>query len=375
MSVHKRPTNKHRTKFSWGYWVTVPSDEFDKFGNPKRKQKTKFGYSTKKEAQKAEKEFLDKFEKGNIELNKSATFNDIIQNYINYAETIGQYQNGTVTNYKGLLKNQLSSLKNVRVDRITSSIIKHWKDNVVGKNSCYRVNDSIKLIKAAFNYAKKENVINVNPFSGVKKLSEPRKLRKRFSKQEISVLLESCKQYLPEYYCLFAISFMTGMRVGEYSALMVNDISFEQNEIYVERQYTRGELKNRNKTIESTRIVHPSEKVLEIIRWHLNQYNIKEGFLFLDKTKQKPVSAKWLSRRFQKLLELNGYPKDYCRVYDLRGEFVDLMHANKVPLAYISKEIGHSNINTTIKHYTQLLDEVSIDANRRMDEALFGLSI
>lgn len=37
MSVHKYYTNKAKTKFLWRYVVTVPSNDFDKFGNPIRK--------------------------------------------------------------------------------------------------------------------------------------------------------------------------------------------------------------------------------------------------------------------------------------------------------------------------------------------------
>lgn len=212
MSVHKRFTNKAKTKFSWGYWATVPSNKFDALGNPIRKQVTKFGFATKKEALKAEKEFLANLEAGKIELNKNATFNDVMQFFFDYTEKEGKYAKGTI---------------------------------------------------------------------------------------------------------------------------------------------------------------HLSASMSAILRWHIQEYNIQAGLLFKD-SNDKPVSAKWVSRKFKKLLNLNGYSEDYCRVHDLRGQYVDIMHSCGVPTEYISREVGHSNTATTSNIYTQILKEVPIEASRRMDEKLFS---
>ena len=179
---------------------------------------------------------------------------------------------------------------------------------------------------------------------------------------------------MPEYYCIFALSFMTGMRVGEYSALMISDIDFINHLIYIDKQFTRRELKDRNKTKESTRIVQISDMTIDIIKWHVQTYNIKQGFLFKD-TKGNPVSATWVRRKFIKLLELNGYAKDYCRVHDLRGQYVDLMHSCGIPTEYISRQVGHSNTSTTSNIYTQILKEVPLEANKRMDEKIFNINV
>lgn len=372
MTVHKRYTNKAKTKISWGYWATIPSNKFDIHGNPIRKQVTKFGFATKKEAQKAEKEFFANFESGKIELNKNATFNDVMMFFFDYIEKEGKYAKGTIANYKGLNNKHLEFFKLIRVDKITPEIIRSWrKERCEANISDYRLNDCIKLIKAAFNYAKREKQITANPFEDMKKVSLQPKLRKRFSTGQLKQLLDSCKSLMPEYYCLFALSFMTGMRVGEYSALTINDIDFENNSIYVEKQFTRGELKNRNKTPGSTRIVHLSKVMSAILKWHIQEFHISSGLLFKD-INNKPVSAKWVSRKFKKLLNQNGYDENYCRVHDLRGQYVDIMHSCGIPTEYISREVGHSNTATTSNIYTQILDEVPVEANRKMDEKLFG---
>ena len=103
---------------------------------------------------------------------------------------------------------------------------------------------------------------------------------------------------MPEFFCIFILATLTGMRVGEYSALTKADIDFDTGEVYVTKQFTRGKLKNRTKTIGSTRIVHISLKVRGIIKWHIRKYEVFTGFLFKDSIGQ-PVSAKWVSRKFK----------------------------------------------------------------------------
>lgn len=371
MAVVKRFTNKNKTKIHWGFIVRVKTDKYDYFGNPVYKQIGKWGFHTKKEAQTAERTFLNNYECNKIELDKNAVFNDVFQFFIDYAEKEGKYATGTIKNYKGLYNNHLCFFKNIKIKKITPEVIRFWLKDICTKISPYVLNDCIKLLKASFNYALKQKQVNINPFQELEKVSIPKKLRKRFTFEQLKVLLISCKKFLPEYYCLFALSFLTGMRVGEYTALTVKDIDKFNKIIYVEKQFTRGELKNRNKTLESTRIVHISEKMLEILEWHMKYFNIAEGLLFQD-SKGRPVSAKWVSRKFRKLLKLNGYEENFCRVHDLRGQYVDIMHYCGIPTEYIAKEVGHSNTSTTSNIYTQILQEVPIEANKRMDNELFN---
>ena len=162
------------------------------------------------------------------------------------------------------------------------------------------------------------------------------------------------------------------MRLGEYSALKPKDIDFENKLIYIEKQYTRKELKARTKTKESTRIIQVSEKVLEILNWHIQTFNIDANdFMFKLKT-GNIVNAKWVERRFQKLLTINEFDKNFCRLHDLRGQFVDIMHLLGVSTEYISRAVGHSNVLTTSRAYTQILNELPVEANIKMDEKLFG---
>ena len=82
--------------------------------------------------------------------------------------------------------------------------------------------------------------------------------------------------------------------------------------------------------------------------------------------------AKWIERKFEKLLEACGYDKKFCRVHDLRGQYVDILHLCGVPTSYISRQVGHSSTHVTERVYTQILKELSDEANDLMDKKIFG---
>ena len=81
---------------------------------------------------------------------------------------------------------------------------------------------------------------------------------------------------------------------------------------------------------------------------------------------------KWVERKFKRLLILAGYDENYCRVHDLRGQYVDIMKAIGISTSYISKEVGHSRTSTTDMYYTQILEEVYETATTKLDEKIFS---
>ena len=59
MTAFRRYANSKKIKSTWCFIVDIPSGEYDVFGREKRKQKTKSGFATKKEALEAEKKYIE----------------------------------------------------------------------------------------------------------------------------------------------------------------------------------------------------------------------------------------------------------------------------------------------------------------------------
>ena len=373
MSVTKNYLNKKKTKFNWRVVVYIPTGEYDRFGKPKKKHHHVGYYSTKSEGEVAERKFWNDFEADTLELNKDATCKDVANNFLDFTKNEGKYAKGTICNFEGYLNNHFQMLLHVPVKNLTPALIQKWRRDLYTKGvSDHIFNGCLKLAKAAFNYAVKLKQISTNPFRDIESVTIPRKLRNRFSTTELKNLIDTCEKQFPEYYCLFTLATLTGARLGEYSALKPRDIDMNTRKIRINKQITRGEEKNRTKKNASTRTINVSAKVIEIIQWHIEKYKIDKDDYMFRADKGGLMYAKWIERKFEKLLEACGYDKKFCRVHDLRGQYIDILHLCGVPTSYISRQVGHGDSRVTEQVYSEILRELSDEANELMDEKIFG---
>ncbi len=370
MSVRKRYTNKQKTKFYWEYSVDIPSDEYDAHGNPKRKQKRVGGFEKERDAKKAERDFLQKLENTEIPLDEKSLFSEVITTFLDYIEKSGEYAKGTISNYKGYYKNHLMMFYNMKIKNINIDVIRQWligrRENKVSNSV---INGCRKLINAAFTHSKHK--IRYNPFKDLDKQEECGKLRNRLSVERLREMNKICESEQPDFFCIFCLSYCTGMRLGEYSAINKEDIDFERFTIYVRKQYTRRELKERTKTLGSTREAPFPTSLADVLKWHIRKYNIFSGLMFKGKDGIRPVSDQWVRKQFKQLLVRCGYPADYMRLHDMRGEYVDIMHQNNAPLVFISRSVGHKRTSTTNDIYSTILNKVKTDAMEKLDKAIF----
>lgn len=98
-------------------------------------------------------------------------------------------------------------------------------------------------------------------------------------------------------------------------------------------------------------------KCLETIFGELEgRRRLKEGYVFT-----MPTGGLWdpneLSRRFSRFVRRHALPR--FRFHDLRHGYASLAFAAGVPLAVVSKSLGHSSIGITANVYTHILVDQS----------------
>jgi len=376
MAVRPYYLDKEKKKLRWRFTVDVTSGVFTKNGKPKRKQIKRDGFKRKCDAEEAERNFLQTIKDVcpmSFNLNIQTKF--VVNSFIDYAKNEGRYAKGTIKNYEGYRNKHLQVLMDVPIKNLTPDFIqKAWIRKLYQSGvSDHIYNGCLKLLKRAFAYSISLKQLKVNPFDDFKPRKIRQKLRNRFSTQELKEVMGVCKKELPEFYCVFVLACLTGMRLGEYSAIRPCDIKKrgEHYVIYVDKQITMNEYKERTKTDTSTRIVDISDNVYEILQRHIKKYRIKSNDFLFRAEEGGMIYARWVERRFAKLLVLCGYDEHFMRVHDLRGQYVDIMHICGTPLTYTSRQVGHSNPKITSQVYTQILDELPVEANKRMDNIIF----
>ena len=334
--------------YSWGYYLS-PRETGDKAIR-------KTGYKTKKEAEKAAIKHLNEIKLTNgtktIELDKS-DFSDLFSIFEQKAST---YEKGTYSNYLSLYKNHLKDFQNKKLNQITPLFIENWKNKMVKNDtSPFVLNNCIKLINAIYNNAQGLMLIPKGYFYPIKKVKEPRKNRNRFNVDKLLFIMQTCKSELPEFYPVFLLATCCGMRLGEYSAITINDIDFINGKININKQYTKRTLKEKTKTNESTRQKDVPAFILDALKKHIEINNIEKGLIFkairpnaktlkLNNGKELPISDNWIRDKFKHLLEICGYDRKYMRLHDLRGEYVDIARISGMTISYISKQMSHTSL-------------------------------
>ena len=75
----------------------------------------------------------------------------------------------------------------------------------------------------------------------------------------------------------------------------------------------------------------------------------------------------WRGRIWQRFLKKHDDLK-YIRLHDLRHTCATFLLSNNVPVATVSKKLGHSNIYTTLDVYTHPVDKDDIDASKLLND-------
>jgi|AntAceMinimDraft_13_1070369.scaffolds.fasta_scaffold07205_1 integrase len=177
----------------------------------------------------------------------------------------------------------------------------------------------------------------------------------------------------------FRLIALTGLRKGEALALRWSDIDLENRTLTVRHSLSRnaGELVlGPTKNARSRRTLELSDRLIELLKaWRLQQKEerLKAGSqyrpsAFLITTQLGgPVDPRSFLRDFQVLTKLVGLGGS---VHTLRHSAASLMIEIDVPLAVISRVLGHSSISVTVDTYGHLTKDSTAQALSKLSLAV-----
>nr|WP_255594370.1 MULTISPECIES: site-specific integrase [Terrabacteria group] len=153
----------------------------------------------------------------------------------------------------------------------------------------------------------------------------------------------------PLYRAFFHTLFWTGARRGEILALQCDD--FRKNELDINKSIKHFKngfipLKNAN----SKRTIKIDTNTIDILKELKGKY--KKGFLFGGNSS---LSITVVQKQFKKAIKKSGVKE--IRLHDLRHSHATILINNGVNIVAVSKRLGHSDINTTLRVYTHLLQK------------------
>jgi integrase len=211
-----------------------------------RKQKRIFGFKSKAEALRAEKKLLKELTtKVAYQEGHGLTWRMIISKW---AATVASasyleksYNPITIRDYVSMLNNWTRTWLDRPASEITRGEGREVLNSVISKGRSRSFQKRLKnTINMIYNWAIEERVIrglHNSPVHGLKITIKQDKRPEILKSEEIKNLLFQAKVQNHDWYFIWAVALLTGMRNGELYALRWEDVDLESSLIKVERSY------------------------------------------------------------------------------------------------------------------------------------------
>ncbi|MDP3587252.1 MAG: site-specific integrase [Sulfuricurvum sp.] len=253
-----------------------------------------------------------------------------------------------------------------KINSLQPSEIREWQNRLAERLSLGTIKKYRGVLNHILDDAWRDGLISENPVSKVKlpKNTNAKVFRTEmlpFSENEISLILKNAKG---QFKCFLQFSIFSGIRPGEAVALDWSDICFDTKKIKVSKTTKRsgsgGYIIGKPKTIASNRSADMLPQVEEALRSQFLETGLKNGKVFLNRWGKAWHSPDFLNTRFKLLLKNIGVAQR--NIYNTRHTFASQMLAKKIDIGWISKTMGHSNIQITLQKYAKFVPK---DENER----------
>ncbi|ANT42666.1 integrase [Helicobacter phage Pt21299RU] len=238
--------------------------------------------------------------------------------------------------------------ENSKVSKITKESVTNYHNNAFKK---YKKNTLVSLnslLKSFLEFCEQEGYTDKTPYFKItmKNAKEGEKIDP-FSLNEVKAILNSIPDLRLKAF--LTVAFLTGLRTGEQLALMWEDIDFTDKTITINKSLNElGQITTpKNKpSVREVDLLEPVEKILKELK-----ESEPEGkkFIFISMPKRSTM----FQRAFRALLRALNL-KDR-KLYTTRHTFASLMLSQGEEAMWVSKTLGHKDLNTTYKTYSHYI--------------------
>lgn len=325
-------------------------------GDTRRKLTKTVTYKTKKEL----KQMYEDFEREAKENPPSdITIQELLDAHISHAEALGRKAE-TIRGYKICEKRLNPSLKRLKaVDCTTYHIEKEIARMSRESLSAKTIKNTINLLSAAYRHAIKTKQLKENPCEHATLPKGEQKEVRILHREEIQPFLNALADAPLDDKVAYELALFLGLRRSEILGLKESDVDIVNGMISIHNTRHRVDGKDYDsdtKTDRSTRVLAlPDILIMDIARLlalhkslpygHVD-YLIQDGFGNI-------YSPQTLTQRLRRLQEEKGLP--FVSLHKLRHTYASLLNESGVDMAQISRELGHSNLSTTMNVYTHIL--------------------
>lgn len=324
----------------------------------KRIQKRMSGFKTKAEAEAAYAKLVLDNNESAYNPNSSMTFEKFTKEFF-VPWYKNQVKESTFENRQHTINKHFAYFYNVKLSDITPLIMQQWQIKATEKHSSQYVRGIQGLLSLAFDRAIVLGLMKENPSKVIGNVKKVRTEIDFWTKKEFEAVIS--KIYLGDYFQHFQfiiiwLLFMTGMRIGEASALQWDDVDFENGTLDISKTLYYKNISNYHFTEPKTRasirmIALDSDTVRLLQEWKAVQENQCKTHFILSyngvPTQKHTIS--YAITRFAKAANIHR-----IKIHGLRHSHASLLISMGENPLVIKDRLGHEDIQTTLGTYGHL---------------------
>ncbi|MDX1809714.1 MAG: site-specific integrase [Sulfurospirillaceae bacterium] len=255
---------------------------------------------------------------------------------------------------------RLNFFNDKNIEDIRASEIKLWLKNITDVSNKSKRN-YLSVLNGILQLALEDEIINKNPIIHVKRPHYKAPKIKPFTSDEVSKILEHCKDYNFNFVYFLAMGFYTGMRTGEILSLKRIEVDFENKVLHVNSTRSRfGE--GTPKTYGSKRTIPIINSLMPYIQKMYEQNNTH--YVLTNQYDRPYIDSKVFHFRWWQPIfkDLN---LEYRRPYNMRHTYAtNMLYNDLVTPLQLAQLLGHSNTQMIYDVYVTYLDRNLDDFDR-----------
>ncbi|MGN7938540.1 tyrosine-type recombinase/integrase [Metabacillus sp. 22489] len=360
---------KNRKGYTYSVTIELGKDPL----TGKRKQTTKRGFETKKEAERYANEIENQVNKGTYIVDSKMSLSEYLYQWLELSAK-RKVRDTTYANYKRAIDFRIIPvLGKINLSDLTVAQCDKYINHLIDEELSERYIEYIyTVLNGALEKAVDWELIIRNP---LKKVEIPRGRRRKYvtwTREELNKFLHYAQFGDITYYIAFLIDAYTGLRRGELLGLQWSDIDLNEARINVERSLIyddKGFRFGPLKTESSQRSIKIDEVLVsELKKYRKQQLEFKLSLgnsyhdqnLVFARLDGNPIYPRQLTTVFNRIIKQAEVPK--IRIHDIRHTHATLMLEAGASLKDVQERLGHSSIKMTgdiYAHVTPKMQEKS----------------
>lgn len=243
---------------------------------------------------------------------------------------------------------------NKKLTKIKPIDIENWQNDSRRINGADITKRTKQLLRRILDRAIMHEYIKANPVRPTAQIREPKvEKRELYTKDEISRMIDKKHGWVS----LFVYTMVgLGLRSGEGIVIKFSDINWSNRTITIQRNIKWGNFSNTKTGV--SRVVDIPLGLYERLKkeYERESRNKKIDWVFTTpKGDYYGDASSVIKRHFKPLLERLGI--EYKTLYSLRHTYATLSLQGGQTINYVSKQLGHKDVETTMKYYIKYLHD------------------